>query len=151
MAVAPRFHWLRLRATAHATEDPDRVRVALATAAGIALEDLTALLEESPIESHYGGTVHLLEATVKRARDIRSILGRLTAADRAELAAALDARVDDDGVLYWRLDKQRAYQGELVLTRGDDAIQCRLKAEVHPATREGALTAFRAWLDPSVQ
>lgn len=144
MTAPTRYHWLRLRAIAHPTEDPAKVEAALRLAAGV--PDL-AIASEA-METHHGGTVRVLQAVLDRARPVRDALARVLALPgaRDELAATLDARTDDDGVLYLRLDKQEAAQGRLALTRGEDAVQLRLKVETYPATREAALATLQAML-----
>ncbi|MEA3166041.1 MAG: RNA-binding protein [Thermoplasmata archaeon] len=143
--AALRYHWIRLRATAHPTEDLAKVESAVRNAAGVA--DLAVQAE--PLETHHGATGHLVHATLDKSRAVRDALGRILALPgaREELAATLDARTDDDGVFYLRLDKQEAYAGRLVLTRGEDAVQLRLKMEHYPATREAALESLKALLD----
>ena len=139
-----RYHWLRLRATCHPTEDLAKVESAVRFAAGVA--DLAVKAEA--METHHGGTVHVVEAVVDKSRAVRDALGRIFALPgaREDLAATAEARTDDDGVVYLRLDKQEAAQGRLALTRGEDAVQLRLKMEHYPATREAALESLRALL-----
>lgn len=138
-----RYHWVRLRAACHPTEDLAKVQAAVALVAGASLP-----AQATPIESHHGGTVQVVEAVLDRSRDVRDFLQRLLALPgaRAELAATLDARTDDDGIFYVRFDKQEAAQGRLALTRGEDAIQARLKMEHYPATREAALASLAGLL-----
>ncbi len=139
------YHWLRLRTTCHATEDPEKVRGALRAAAGTEALDTA----ETPLDSHYGGTVLLLEAKLDRSRALRDAVQRILDLPGAldELRSSLEARTDDDGVFYVRLDKQEAAQGRLALTRGEDAVQLRLKLQHHPATREAALAGLRHLLE----
>lgn len=139
-----RYHWLRLRATCHPTEDLAKVELAMRNAAGMA----DVALKSEPIETHHGGTVHVLEAVLDKSRSVRDALERLLALPgaREDLTATVEARTDDDGVFYLRVDKQEAYAGRLALTRGEDAIQLRLKMEHYPATREAALASLRAML-----
>lgn len=138
-----RFHWLKLRAIAHATEDPEKVRQAMAFLAAMPPEELEVLTEATKVESHHGIEVWHLEATIKRAAQIRRALAPLKDPSWAEEA---DARTDDDGVFYARYDKQAAFRGRIEPTRGGDAVQVRLKPEVHPAGRERAMDAVRAWI-----
>lgn len=145
MADKPlRYHWIRLRATAHPTEDVAKVEAALRHAAGV--QDLAVKAEA--METHHGGTVHVVEAVLDKSRAVRDLLSRLfdLPGARADLAATLEARTDDEGVFYIRLDKQAAFAGRLVLTRGEDAVQLRLKMEHYPATREAALESLRVLL-----
>lgn len=135
-----RFHWLRLRATAHPTEDVEWVAEALRTLAG----DAALPVEVAPVESHHGGTLHLLQAQLTRNADIRRVLDACGVA-----AAGLDpeTRVDEDGVLWLRADKQAAADGHIRLADVEDAIRILVRLEVHPARREVVVAAWRAWLD----
>lgn len=144
-----RFHWLRLRATAHATEDPERVAEAVRNLTGLGPEAFDAALSRTPIEGHFGD-VTWVEADLTRARDVRTALDRLLPPEaRAAVAGELERRVDDDGVLYLRFGKQAAYRGAVVPTTGEDAVQVRLRVEVHPAGRERAVAALEAFLGGS--
>lgn len=141
--MAVRFHWVRLRASCHATEDPERVAQAIAFVAGADVAGLA--MERTELLSHYGGLVTLLEARIEKSRGARDVLGRLAGLPGARdaLAASVDARVDDDGVFYARADKQAAYEGRLELTQGEDCVQVRWRAETYPATREAAVAAMK--------
>lgn len=132
-----RYHWIRLRASCHPTEDLAKVTQAVAFVAG--QPDLQP--QVTALDSHHGGTVQLVEAVLDKSRAIRDLLGRVLdlPGARADLTASLEARTDDDGVFYLRVDKQDAHAGKLTLTRGEDCVQLRLKLEHYPATREAAL------------
>ena len=142
--AALRYHWIRLRATCHPTEELAKVEAAVRNAAG--LPELAVQAEA--METHHGGTVHIVEAVVDKSRAVRDALGRLLELPgaRDDLTATVEARTDDDGIFYVRLDKQEAFAGRLVLTRGEDAIQLRLKMEHYPATREAALASLKVLL-----
>ncbi len=138
-----RYHWFRLRASAHPTEDVARVADALRFVSGMDAETFDDAVAATDLPSHHGGTVTLLELQATRQRTVRTAVDRLLDPSVLE---ELDARTDDDGTLYVRFDKQAAFQGRLQPTRGEDAVQVRLKPEVHPARRELAVAALDAWL-----
>lgn len=142
-----RYHWLRLRATCHPTEDIDKVGQAMAFVAGA--DGATFQPTVTPLESHHGGTVQLVEHVVDKARAIRDVLQRILDLPgvRGGLRNSLEARTDEDGVFYVRVDKQQALAGVLQVTRGEDCVQLRLKLEHYPATREAALESLRRLLD----
>lgn len=121
---------------------------AIRTVAGVDETAVAAALQERPLETHHGLPLVVFELALDRSRDVRDVLGRLLDLDgaRERLVATADARTDDDGVFYARLDKQAAARGELVLRDTEDAVQLRLKMETYPATREAALAAIRAML-----
>lgn len=142
-----RFHWLRLRATAHATEDADRVSETLRFLTGLEPEPFQAVATRTVLEGHFGD-VTWVEADLTRSRDVRTCLDHLLpTVDLELLRKELERRVDDEGVLYLRFQKQQAALGRVVPTTGEDAVQVRLRVEVHPAGRERALAAFEGFLD----
>lgn len=146
--MAPRFHWVKLRATAHQTEDPARVGEALRVASGLDEEAFEAALEATAFDSQFGGEVTMLEVAVTRNRAIRDCFEFLFAepAVREAVLGNLDARVDDEGTLYLRLDKQAAYGGTLQPGEGDDTVQVKFRIQTHPVNREAALAQYRELL-----
>ena len=143
-----RYHWLKLRSVAHPTEAPERVLAAMRFVSGLGEADFAAAVKDSPMETHHGLVQHVYEVTLDRSRQLRDLLDRLFALEGVlpRLQATLDARTDDDGVFYLRLDKQAAFQGDLRLTDGEDAVQLRLKLETSPATRAAALAGLEGLL-----
>lgn len=148
LALRPTYHWLRLRAVAHPTEDPSRVAAALRFVSGLDEDAFQAALAVSDLQTHHGLDLRVLSLSIDRSRTLRDVLARLLAIPGAipHVAATLDARVDDDGILYLRLEKQAAYGHELRLGDGEDTIQVRLKVEAYPAGRPAALQALRGLL-----
>jgi RNA-binding protein len=143
-----KYHWLKLRCVAHPTEDTAKVLAALRFVSGLDEPRLAGALKDAAMESHHGLVQHVYEATLDRSRELRDLLDRVLALPEAlqRLQATLEARTDEEGVLYLRLDKQAAFLGELRLTDGEDAIQLRLKLETYPATRAAALAGLDALL-----
>ncbi|MHB8633950.1 MAG: RNA-binding domain-containing protein [Thermoplasmatota archaeon] len=141
----PRFHWLRLRAMAFATEEVERVSHAVAFVAGVE----PGVVQVAPLESHHGQPMQVVEANLPKSRAARAVLERVLALPgaREALVATLEARVDDDAVFYLRVDKQAAYQGRLELSTGEDCVQCRFRVESYPASRAGAVQALKAALE----
>lgn len=148
MADAPlRYHWVRLRASCHPTEDLAKVQEAVRFVAGPDADRFP--IQVTALESHHGGTVQLVESVLDKSRAVRGLLGRLLELPgaRDDLKATLESRTDDDGVFFARVDKQDAYAGKLTLTRGEDCVQLRLKLEHYPATREAAVASLTRLLD----
>ncbi len=146
--MAPRFHWLKLRATAHQTEDPERVAEALRTASGLDDEAFEQALEATAFDSQFGGKVTMLEVAVTRNRAVRDAFDHLLApgALRDLVLGQLEARVDDEGTLYLRVDKQAAFQGSIQPGDGDDTVQVKFRIQTHPVSRDAALAAYRELL-----
>jgi RNA-binding protein len=130
-----------LRVHCHATEEEDRVRQALALLAG------DAELQVEHAEGHHHNPILVLEANLTKAAADK-VWARLRAAPLVaeQLAAEAERRTDDRGVFYARFDKQRAYQGEVALTQGDDAIHLRSKLAAFPAKKDIAVDQVRRFL-----
>lgn len=141
-----KLHWLKLRATAHPTEDLDKVGQAMRLLSGLDEDGFAAATEVVPIESSHGGIVHHIETTLSRAREVRAAMAQLVP-DPGRYAAEIEARTDEDGVFYMRFGKQDAVQGRITPLQSEDAIQVRCKVEVHPAKRELAVAALQDWAD----
>jgi len=71
---------------------------------------------------------------VEKRPGIRAVWERWYAAGvPTAIAHDVEARMDQDGVLHFRLDKQAAYQERLELAKDSDPIDVRLKLIAYPA------------------
>lgn len=114
-----------MEATCHATEDPERVTVALLN---ILPSDLrgTAKVSRQTLKGHYGNPITMLKTGFEgddADRVFLHILENLSEDDRRLIALTIDQRMDGSGNLYLRLDKQKAYLGKPSLYDGDDVIR----------------------------
>ena len=115
---------------AHATEDPGRVARALLN---VLPEDLRgkARIREQRFKGHYGNPIRLMEVLIDEPEEASLawewILSNLDDLDRRHLLATLEERVDDNGTLYIRLDKQEAFHGSLRILEGDDVVRVSVK------------------------
>jgi hypothetical protein len=131
---------LDFRTFCHATEVEERVREAVRFATGC------QEMSRTRSEGYHGNEIIILGCHISRKADIRSFFRRLSVEDLHTLLDSIDQRMDDDGQFFFRLDKQRAFQEELVLFSGDDCIHVRAKVESYPKRREKALENAKAML-----
>ena len=137
--ASPPFHYVEVRAFSYVTEDEQRVENALR-----ALLPEEVELDRAESEGHYGDPILVLSTRVEDEDAVETVLdrlGRLPEAEREQLAAELDERVDEDCNLFVTLDKQAAATGEVRLGEG---LALRGKVEAYPATRERALDAVES-------
>lgn len=140
MASLP-IRWMEARAYCQATEEEDRVRRALDAALPSADETRERL------EGQFGNPLVSLTRRVERSQDLRGVWSRWREAGLpASFTRDLEARVDENGVLHFRIDKQAAFQGRLVPARGTDAIDIQVKLQAYPANREEILRVARELL-----
>src|SRR5436309_1744093 len=119
---------IEARTYCHATEHEQRVAAALV----FAVPEGETSREE--LEGHFGNPLVRLTRRVERRPAIRAVWARWSAAGvPAAIGRDVEARVDGDGVLHFRLDKQAAYQERLELAKESDPIDVRLKLIAYPA------------------
>lgn len=148
------FLHIQLRVFAHATEDPDKVRTALANVAGYDLEDEKDLkrFEKATTtlrsQGHFNNPIIIYETEIQRAAEVRRFWARLFDQDGAKerLAEEVDERLDDDLVFWVRLDKQAAFGGTPRLTKGEDVVQVRAKLATYPKDRDVGLAFLKDFL-----
>lgn len=106
-----------------------------------------APVEVSRTEGHFGNAIVVLESVLDDEARIMDVLGRMTAEDLREVSSTLAARMDDSCHMFLRLDKQRAFAGEIRLGEGEDVIALRIKVRAFPAKPEIAAGIMSALLD----
>lgn len=128
------FSSMHGRVLSHSTEQLDRVEKAISEVfVDCALERKRAL-------GHHGNEIIVIE-TSSTSRDCAvALLRRLPSHELDLVARTLDARIDDSCNLFLRIDKQRAFLGEIVLASNDDAVAVRMKVRAFPARKERAVS-----------
>lgn len=144
MASLP-IRWVAARAYCQVTEDEARVTEALT----VVVSGGTA--SEERLEGQFGNPVVVLSRRADHARDLRETWGLWARANLPrDLLRDLEGRLDDDGVLHFRLDKQEAAQGRVRLQREADAIDVKVKIEAYPAKPDVVRHVARALLSEAV-
>jgi len=139
------LHNLCFRAFCQATEDEVKVKAALLFASGGKVENI----ERTKCEGYYGNPIVILDVCIRSSRSIKSFFQRISELDRRVLLEDLERRIDEDCALYFRLDKQEAYLGRLVLgEKGEehDIIAVHGKVKSYPKSRESSLRSMADFL-----
>ena len=147
------IHYIYLRTSAQATEDPEKVRSALKLLlppkGRLAKKD-SITVHETITTGYHANPIIVMEAELKQNKDCKYLVDRirehLGPAGISQLAAELENRVDDDCTLYIRFNKQEAYLGKLMTTTKSDSILVRMKIKAYPARPDKAIQAARSLL-----
>ena len=116
------------RVFCQATEEEDRVKHAL----GIALP--AGAEGRDRVEGQFGNPVVILTRTAERAEEINAAWARWREAGLLPaLLGTLERRLDEDGILHFRLEKEAAYGEQLVLADCSDSIDIQVKLKAYPA------------------
>lgn len=138
---------LDVRVFLHATENRDRVLAALRFVTG------TGEFRESRAEGYHGNPIMIFEIELGSRKDIDQFWARAREAGIFPgLEENLEERVNDDGELFIRFEKQNALEGRLVLSTGDDVIAARARVfelvdgQEKRADRSAAIRVMREFL-----
>jgi len=139
--VKSRFKGLYARAFCHATENLDKVRLAVSNVIG------SRVLELRNAEGVHGNPIMIIEASLRDPDSIAGFLSKIEDSDLHGLLHTLEKRVDEGCNLFLKVDKQSAFNGQVRLGSGDDVISIRLRIEAFPAKCEVAQRYAREALD----
>lgn len=138
---------LDIRVFLHATENRDRVLAALRFVTG------SGEYRESRAEGYHGNPIIIFETTLGSRKEIDQFWARAQEAGTFPgLEENLEERVNDDGELFIRFEKQKAVEGSLVLSTGDDVIAARARVfdnvdgQEKRADRSAAIRVMREFL-----
>lgn len=123
---------MHARAFVHATEDLDKVKVAMTNVVGH--REFSSIVTEGV----HGNPLTVLEVDVTDPDDILQFFSKLDNDDLHTISGTVEKRVDEGCNLFVKIDKQSAYLGQVRLDRGDDVISVRIRVAAFPASCEVA-------------
>ncbi|NYT15815.1 MAG: hypothetical protein GKC02_07670 [Methanomassiliicoccales archaeon] len=139
------LHYLAFRTLVHATESEEKVFEVMRFVTS--LEELS----RTEVQGHHGNAIVILEGEIKKSREIDGFFNRMDREALEEIIKSLDQRVDENCHIYFRLDKQEAYQGRIVLAGHEDFIQVRGNVKSYPKRRDSAMGSIREYLDSFIK
>ena len=135
-----RFRGLYARAFCHATEDLERVKLAVLNTIG------PTELSARRTEGVHGNPITIVEGEVD-SEDVGNFFSRLSGSDLNTLSDTLSKRIDEGCNLFVKIDKQSAYLGQVVLGAGNDVISIRIRVSAFPAKCEVAEGVVKEAID----
>lgn len=140
MHVKRKFVDLHARILCHATEDLEKVELAMNNALGPVELNLRST------EGHHGNPLTIIEAVIDGEREISEFFQGLRVEDIEAIAGSLASRVDGGCNLFIRLDKQSAFLGDLRLATNDDVVSIRVRVSAYPAKADLAMSIVEGFL-----
>ncbi|ADB57101.1 RNA-binding domain-containing protein [Archaeoglobus profundus] len=132
-------------AVVYSTEDREKVAMAMATLFPFEFE-----IVRVPATGHFGNPIEYLEVEITKKKQIKEFwnnLIKLLGDQKEYIINTLEERIDDQGQLYIRFDKQKAYLGEIYVTDKGDAIVVKAKLVTYPAKKEKIIEFAREILE----
>ncbi len=139
------FHYIEFKTYCQATEEPDKVIRSILNIAGECIE-----LEREDAEGYYGNPIQIITGKISRNKDMDKVFEKLPTSILQTFLKSIEKRVDERCNFYFRLDKQKAYEEEFILSEGGNTIKCRARIESYPAKREKAVDHITSYLKDKV-
>ncbi|ACJ15630.1 predicted exosome subunit, DUF54 family [Thermococcus onnurineus NA1] len=144
-------HHVRLTTFIHATEDEDKVLEAIGTFIPEEIDDDDVLFDIVETRGFFGNPIKVVNVEIKRSKAVRKFIDYfkelLSDRDKTYLLDHLDEKIDEEGTLYVRFNKQRAYLGDAEVDEGEDVIQVRIKVKAFPMRKDAVVKAVKEWLE----
>jgi RNA-binding protein len=132
---------MTFRTFAQATEDLEKVVMALKNASSS--DEVT----KNAITGYHGNPIVVLEAKIVDSKRIKKVFRSLGQGSIEVLLQTLDDRMDDESMFFFRLDKQEAFKGNMVLANREDVIAVRAKVKSYPQSRANAMVVMSRFLE----
>ena len=134
------IHNISYRAFVYGTENKEKV-----------LESIKTLFPNSSpqceaTEGYYKNPVLILSNKIDKKKEIKDFVKKLSTMNdpaRKRVLNRLEDKMDDNGNLFLRFDKQRAYMGDLKVVEHGDSIHLKIKIAAYPAKKKVALEIAR--------
>ncbi len=138
---------IEARAYSRGTEIIDRVKEAVLNVYPEDLRD-SVRIETEVTESHRNTEITVVLASIERKRPCEQTFNRIIESfsdqDRKNLRKTLSRRLDDQCVLFLRIDKQASYLGETRLASDSDVISVRVHLREYPKCLRSEAEVFLA-------
>ena len=141
--MASAFHWVKVKAVCYATEDEDLIHDVMVNLIG---SDDEELFDVDISEGLHGNPITVIDANLSHNKEYERLFRNIGEGPLKIVLDEIEQRVDDDCVLYLRLDKQKAVQGVYEISHTGDVISITAKVVAHPAKKEIAVENAKQYL-----
>ncbi len=134
------IHNISYRAFVYGTENKEKVLEAIKTLFPNSSPQCEAT------EGYYKNPVLILSNKIDKKREIKDFVEKLSTINdpaKKRILSRLEDKMDDNGNLFLRFDKQRAYMGDLKVVEHGDSIHLKIKIAAYPAKKKVALEIAR--------
>ena len=141
--MASVFHWVKVKAVCYATEDENLIHDVMEELTGIEDDDC---FDIDVSEGLHGNPITVIDANLSHNKEYERLFRNIGEGPLSSVLDQIEDRVDDDCILYMRLDKQKAVQGNYEISHTGDVISITAKIVAHPAKKEIAVKNAKEYL-----
>lgn len=123
--------WIQIETFSHATEDVEKVKSLLSK-----FFSFEVSFNEYKTYGHFGNEITIIKIELSKNRDINNFITKfLEIIDKSYLFDTFEKRLDEDGVMYVRMNKERVYNDDFTIDDNGDII-ISMKFVTYPKSRE---------------
>ena len=141
--MASTFHWVKVKAVCYATEDEDLIHDVMMGLTGAEDDEV---FDVDISEGLHGNPITVIDANLSHSKEYERLFRNIGEGPLRIVLDEIEQRVDDDCILYMRLDKQKAVQGVYEISHSGDVISVTAKIVAHPAKKEIAVKNAKEYL-----
>ena len=141
--MASAFHWVKVKGVCYATEDEELIHDVMLDLIGT---DDDECFDVDISEGLHGNPITVIDAELTHSKEFERLFRNIGQGPLEDVLAHIDERVDDDCVLYMRLDKQKAVKGSYEISHSGDVISVTAKIVAHPAKKDIAVENAKEYI-----
>lgn len=123
--------WIYIETFSHATEDLEKVKSLLSKFFSFDIS-----FDEKKTYGHFGNEIKIISVELTRDKDIKRFISDfLNIMDKQYILDTIERRIDEDGILFVRMDKERIYNDDFTIDDSGDVI-VSMKFVTYPKSRE---------------
>jgi len=123
--------WIQIETFSHATEDIEKVKSLLSKFFSF---DIT--FNENKTYGHFGNEITIINVELSKNKEIKDFISNfLTIVDKNYILETLEKRLDEDGILFIRMSKERVFNDDFTIDDNGD-ILLSMKFVTYPKSRE---------------
>lgn len=123
--------WIYIETFSHATEDLEKVKSLLSKFFSFDIS-----FDEKKTYGHFGNEIKIISVELARDKDIKRFISDfLNIMDKQYILDTIERRIDEDGILFVRMEKERIYNDDFTIDDSGDLI-VSMKFVTYPKSRK---------------
>ena len=123
--------WIQIETFSHATEDIEKVKSLLSKFFSFDIS-----FNENKTYGHFGNEITIVNVELSKNKEIKDFVSNfLTIVDKSYILETLEKRLDEDGILFIRMSKERVFNEDFTIDDNGD-ILISMKFVTYPKSRE---------------
>ena len=123
--------WIQIETFSHATEDIEKVKSLLSKFFSFDIS-----FNENKTYGHFGNEITIINVELSKNKEIKDFVSNfLTIVDKSYILETLEKRLDEDGILFIRMGKERVFNDDFTIDDNGD-ILLSMKFVTYPKSRE---------------